>query len=61
VVAIFGSTDPHATSPFTEKVTVIYHALPCSPCLKRTCDLGYPCLTDISVQEVFEAAKGWVH
>lgn len=60
VVAIFGSTDPQATGPFTDKATVLYHALSCSPCRKRTCNLGYPCLTSVSPDEVFEAARSWL-
>ncbi len=34
VVAIFGSTDPAATRPFTSRATLIHHPLPCSPCLR---------------------------
>jgi heptosyltransferase-2 len=60
VVAIFGSTDPVATGPFTHRATIIHHHLPCSPCLERTCALGYPCLTEITVAEVAEAARSWL-
>lgn len=60
LVALFGSTDPAATGPFTAKATVLHHPLPCSPCFKRSCDLDYRCLLDISVPEVLEAAKGWL-
>jgi len=60
LVALFGSTDPMATGPFTSRATVIRHPLPCSPCLKRTCDLGYPCLTAIGVEEVAAAARTWL-
>ena len=38
LVALFGSTDPGATGPFTSRATVIRHLQPCSPCFKRTCD-----------------------
>ncbi|MCL4503445.1 MAG: lipopolysaccharide heptosyltransferase II, partial [Deltaproteobacteria bacterium] len=47
LVALFGSTDPAATGPFTDRATLLRHPLPCSPCLQRTCDLGYACLTAI--------------
>jgi heptosyltransferase-2 len=60
LVALFGSTDPRATGPFTSRATVLYHPLACSPCLKRTCDEGYPCLTAISVAEVQAAAHQWL-
>ncbi|MDD2902730.1 MAG: lipopolysaccharide heptosyltransferase II [Syntrophales bacterium] len=60
LVALFGSTDPVATGPFTDRATVLHHPLPCSPCFKRTCDRDYQCLLDISVPEVLDAAKGWL-
>jgi len=60
VVAIFGSTDPWATGPFTHRATIIHHHLPCSPCLERTCSVGYPCLAGITVAEVAAAARTWL-
>jgi heptosyltransferase-2 len=60
LVAIFGSTDPTATRPFTDRATLIHHPLPCSPCLKRTCDQDYACLTEITVAEVAAAARSWL-
>jgi heptosyltransferase II len=60
VVALFGSTDPVATGPFSSRATVIRHPISCSPCFKRTCDIGYPCLNDISVDAVMAAARNWV-
>jgi lipopolysaccharide heptosyltransferase II/tetraacyldisaccharide 4'-kinase len=60
VVAIFGSTDPKATRPFTSRATLIHHHLPCSPCLERTCSQDYVCLTEITVAEVADAARAWL-
>jgi heptosyltransferase-2 len=60
LVALFGSTDPTATGPFTSRATVIRHPRPCSPCFKRICDEGYACLTDIRVDEVTAAARAWL-
>jgi heptosyltransferase-2 len=60
VVALFGSTDPGATGPFTDRATVIRHPWPCSPCFQRTCEAGYACLTAISVEEVAAAARPWL-
>ncbi len=60
VVAIFGSTDPAATRPFTNRATIIHHHLPCSPCLERTCTQDYACLTEITVAEVTAAARNWL-
>jgi heptosyltransferase-2 len=56
-VSLFGSTDPVATGPFSPQATVIHHSWPCSPCFKRTCDVGYSCLTSIKVDEVMAAAR----
>jgi heptosyltransferase-2 len=56
-VALFGSTDPVATGPFSSQATVVRHSWPCSPCFKRTCEVGYPCLNAISVDEVLAAAR----
>jgi heptosyltransferase II len=62
LVAIFGSTDPVATGPFTAQATVLHHPLPCSPCFRRTCDLGhnYACLTAVEVAEALGAARRWL-
>lgn len=60
LVALFGSTDPGSTGPFTSRATVIRHPWPCSPCFKRTCEVGYACLRDISVDEVVAAARVWI-
>ena len=60
VVALFGSTDPAATGPFTSRAKVIHHPLPCGPCLQRTCLRDYACLTEITVDEVAAAARGWL-
>jgi len=56
-VALFGSTDPAATGPFSAQATVIRHPWPCSPCFKRTCEEGYACLDAITVDEVLAAAR----
>ncbi len=56
-VALFGSTDPVATGPFSSQATMIRHPQACSPCFKRTCEVGYPCLNAISVDEVLAAAR----
>jgi heptosyltransferase-2 len=60
LLALFGSTDPGATGPFTSRATVIRHPQPCSPCFKRTCETGYACLDAISVDEVAAAARAWL-
>jgi heptosyltransferase-2 len=52
-VGIFGSTRPERTSPLGPRTRVLYHAVPCSPCMARTCRYGhYDCLQRIAVEEV---------
>jgi heptosyltransferase II len=61
LVALFGSTDPFATGPFTPLASVIYHPLPCSPCLQRRCpEHHYQCLKLITVADVLEQARYWL-
>jgi heptosyltransferase-2 len=60
LVAIFGSTNPAATGPFSSRAAVLHHPLDCGPCFKRTCDLGYPCLEAITVAEVLAAVRPWL-
>lgn len=57
VIAIYGSSSPGFTPPLTEKKTVLYRDLECSPCFERQCPLGHMrCLYDIPVDEVCAAA-----
>ncbi len=55
MVAIFGSTNPSTTGPWSNNSRVIRHELPCSPCLKRTCPRDFRCMLGIEVEEVLEA------
>jgi heptosyltransferase-2 len=53
-VAIFGSTNPVATGPFSEQAAVVRKAMPCSPCLKTRCPQGhFQCMEQVSMEEVF--------
>jgi heptosyltransferase-2 len=61
LVALFGSTDPFATGPFTPFASVLRHPLPCGPCLQRQCpEKHYRCLDLIAVDEVMEQARYWL-
>jgi len=56
-VAVFGSTNPAATSPPGSRSVVIWKGIPCSPCLKKECPTDFRCMTEITADEVYEAAK----
>ncbi len=60
LVALFGSTDPFATGPFTPLASVVRHPVPCSPCLQRQCPEDKQCLDLITVDEVAEQARFWL-
>lgn len=60
LVALFGSTDPDTTAPFTPLATLIRHPFPCSPCLQRECPTDHCCMACITVEEVVAAAQGWL-
>jgi heptosyltransferase-2 len=57
VIGIFGSTDPEGTAPVTEEFTLIREPVSCSPCFLRQCPVDHRCMTRISVESVFQAAR----
>jgi len=54
MVAIFGPTDVNINAPYSKNCTIIHKDLSCSPCKNKDCR-SRKCLTDITVDEVFEA------
>ncbi len=62
LIALFGSTDDRLTGPFGGKSRVIRKNVACSPCFKRVCPIDFPCMKEITVDEVFQLAmKGMNH
>lgn len=57
LVAIFGSTNPAATSPVGNKSIVICKNVSCSPCLKEVCPTDFRCMDMISIDDVYETAR----
>lgn len=57
VIGIFGPTDPEGTRPMTPHFTLIREPVDCSPCFLRKCPIDHRCMTRISVDRVFEAAR----
>jgi heptosyltransferase-2 len=54
-VVIFGSTSSAWTAPLGPRVRVVQDAPVCSPCFRRTCRIGTPCLTAVDVERVQRA------
>ncbi|MCG6893870.1 MAG: lipopolysaccharide heptosyltransferase II [Desulfobacteraceae bacterium] len=57
-VAIFGSTDPRATGPWSNAARIVTSGEPCAPCLKPVCPLGHlHCMERIGVDRVWAAVQ----
>ena len=56
IVAVFGSTDPHHTSPFGAEDSIIRSPVRCSPCFLRYCPIDHRCMTQVSVQQAYDKA-----
>jgi ADP-heptose:LPS heptosyltransferase len=59
-IGVFGSTNPAYRRPCREGNIAIFRAVDCSPCSSPECKLDfekYYCLSSISVDEVYKAAR----
>jgi heptosyltransferase-2 len=56
-LAIFGSTSPVWTRPWGDRHRVVTHAVPCQPCFRRDCQIGYGCLTGVEAERVAAEAQ----
>ena len=60
LVALFGSSSPEFTPPLAQRVVILQHPVPCSPCFERTCRYGHlDCLTQLAPQIVLEAIRSF--
>ncbi len=57
-VTLYGSTSSAWTAALGPRVWVVQHPPVCSPCFRRTCRIGYACLTRLSVGEVDGICRG---
>jgi heptosyltransferase-2 len=55
-VAVFGATDPEATSPLGPRVRLVREPVECSPCLLRECPIDHRCMTRVTADRVVSAA-----
>jgi len=54
LLAIYGSSTPSYTPPLSNRASVLYRGLECSPCFARTCRFGHNnCMRLISSNEAF--------
>ena len=60
VVAIFGSTDEHATGPLSPRARVVKQPVECSPCGLRECPIDLRCMKAVTVEEVHRVALGLI-
>lgn len=51
-VAVFGSTDPQATSPLGPWTRIVREPVDCSPCLLRECPIDHRCMTRVTADRV---------
>jgi heptosyltransferase II len=56
VIAIFGSTDWHATGPIGPYTMVVQRGVPCSPCGLRVCPIDFRCMEGVTVDMVYRVA-----
>jgi heptosyltransferase-2 len=54
-LTIFGSTNPDWTAPLGERARIVGpHPVPCTPCYRKLCPIGLPCLKELTVEKVWE-------
>lgn len=57
VVAVFGPTDSRTTAPFGSGHVIVRRPVECAPCLLRECPIDHRCMTQVTVDQVYEAAR----
>ena len=60
IVAVFGPTDPHGTSPLTPTLSIVQRKVACSPCFLRHCPIDHRCMKSVELDAVLEAARRWL-
>lgn len=61
MVAIYGSTDPQHTPPYSPLASVVKMDIPCSPCFQRECPLEhFRCMRELYPEQVFSTLETWL-
>jgi len=56
-VTLYGSTSSAWTAALGPRVRILQHPPVCAPCFRRTCRIGYRCLTALELDEVDGACR----
>ncbi len=56
VIAVFGSTDYHATGPLGPYAMAVQHRVACNPCGQRVCPIDFRCMEGVTVAMVYRAS-----
>jgi heptosyltransferase II len=56
LVAVFGSTDPAGTAPYSSNAVIVRKDVPCAPCKLRECPTDNQCMTAVTADDVVLAA-----
>ncbi len=61
-VAVFGSTNPITTGPYSDNASIVRNDLACSPCLKTHCpEKHFMCMENIQVEDVLDSLRKLTH
>lgn len=60
IVALFGPTDPTRHAPPAKDIVILKKELKCSPCYDPKCAKQNACMREITIDEVYQAMKGYV-
>ncbi|MGB9892967.1 MAG: lipopolysaccharide heptosyltransferase II [Candidatus Saccharicenans sp.] len=60
VVGLYGPSDPSLCGPVQPPSQILKKQVPCSPCSYKHCPYDHRCLMNISAEEVWQAASGFL-
>lgn len=58
ILLVSGTNDIRLWHPWTERLTLLQHEVPCSPCALEACPVeGHPCVDEITVDQALNALR----